>query len=363
MPAKRKILVVDDIALNREILCDILSVRWDTEQASNGREALEILDGREDEFGLICLDIVMPELDGYGVLDELDRRNLLDTLPVIVISAAESGDNENKSLSAHATDFIHKPFDEQVVLHRVQNVYDLYDYKRSLEDKVEAQTAEIRESNKVLKEQSDRIQAFNENITSLLGITVEYRDTESGEHIQRVRAYTELLAKEIEGRYKEYGLTATKIDVIARASVLHDLGKIAIPDAILLKPGKLTAEEFEIMKSHTVKGEDLLKQVKDSWDMDFGDVARVICRHHHERYDGKGYPDGLAGDDIPIAAQLVSVADVYDALVNERPYKRAFSHEEAVQMILNGECGTFNPKLMKAFESIAPTFAAVSQSL
>ena len=183
----------------------------------------------------------------------------------------------------------------------------------------------------------------------ILGTVVEYRNLESGQHIERVKGYTKLLAEQLMKDYPEYGLTSDKVSVITSASALHDIGKIAIPDAILMKPGKLTQEEFEYMKSHTTKGGEILNSIKNVWDEEYGKVSYEICRHHHERYDGRGYPDGLKGEQIPLSAQIVSIADVYDALVNERVYKSAFSKEKAFQMIVTGECGVFSPKLLDCF--------------
>ena len=190
----------------------------------------------------------------------------------------------------------------------------------------------------------------------VLGTVVEYRNLESGEHIKRVKEFTNILAEKAAEKYPEYGLTPEKIAVIVAASPLHDIGKIAIKDSVLLKPGRLTDEEFEYMKSHTIRGCELLDSIKEDWNDDTMKYAYEICRHHHERYDGKGYPDGLVGDEIPICAQLVSVADVYDALVNERCYKDAFSKEDAYRMIITGECGVFSPKLMESFRKVRPAF-------
>lgn len=282
----------------------------------------------------------------------MNENHLMDRLPVLVTTSEDSATNEQNCLKAGAVDFTPKPFKPTITIPRIKNVYELYELKNSLEEQVEVQTKEIRESNVVLQEQAEKIKAFNDNMTDLLGIVVEYRDMESGEHIQRVATYTRMLGEKMMELYPEYGLTPELIDIITRASVLHDLGKIAISDTILLKPGKLTDEEYEIMKTHTTRGDDLLNEVKRAWDDEFDRVAHDICRHHHERHDGRGYPDGLAGDDIPIAAQLVSVADVYDALTSDRPYKKAFSNDKAVEMILNNECGVFNPKLMDCFEKV-----------
>ena len=238
-------------------------------------------------------------------------------------------------------DFVHRPFDNRLVRKRVRNVVSLYQYQEELEQKVEKQTSVLRKQFRLLQQQAESLRRSKEKVIDILGTVVEYRNLESGEHIKRVKGYTRILAERLQQDYPEYELTQERIEVIVAASALHDVGKIAIPDSILLKPGKLTQEEFEYMKSHTTKGCEILNSIEDAWDEEYKKVSYVICRHHHERYDGKGYPDGLKGEDIPITAQIVSIADVYDALVNERVYKSAFSKEKAFQMIVTGECGVF----------------------
>lgn len=356
------ILVVDDSMINREILADMLSAKYKVETAENGQEALAILEERSDEFGAVLLDLNMPDIDGFEVLEKMNEWDLLSALPVIVISAEDSNEVENRTLALHATDFIRKPFDQNVVLRRVENVYELYSYRRSLEQRVEEQTQALVRSNEILRSQAKQIREFNENTIDLLGMVVEYRHSESGQHVQRVKAYTEILCQSLKENYPEYGLDARSIDRIAQASVLHDLGKIAIPDSILLKPGRLTQEEYNTMKNHTIYGDNLLGQIKGAWDDDFAQIARQICRHHHERYDGNGYPDGLVGEDIPIAAQVVSLADVFDALVSDRVYKDAYTPEVAFRMIQNNECGVFSPKLLKCLNKVQDEFLAVLSS-
>lgn len=351
-PALKKVLIVDDAPMNRAILEDILSEDYEVETTDNGQSALDIIEERHAEFGIMLLDLMMEGVDGFQVLERMNEWGTLDTLPVIVISAEDSEETENKTLDLHASDFIRKPFDASVVRRRVHNVYDLYEYKNNLEQLVSDQTHEIRE-------QADCIQAFNDNMVDLLGMVVEYRHSESGQHVHRVKTYTELLCRQLQKDYPEYGLDEEQIERIAQASVLHDLGKIAIADSILLKPGRLTDEEFAQMKQHTVLGDELVGEVKGAWDAEFAKTVHEICRHHHERYDGRGYPDGLKGEEIPIAAQAVSIADVYDALVTDRVYKAAYTPEEAYNMIQNGECGTFSPKLLKCLEELRGQFEEV----
>lgn len=351
-----KILVVDDVDINRDILRVILEESYTIVEASNGKEALDAVVQYGMELVAILLDLVMPEMDGIQVLEELNRQELIDKIPVLVISGDHGVEIQRRCFELGVSDFIMKPFNNAIVKQRIKNTSEACEYKLQLEDKVEEQTAVLRKANKTLSDQAENLRRKNKQMIEMLGTVTEYRSTESGEHIQRVKGYTRILAEVVKEDYPEYGLTDEKIETIESVSALHDIGKIAIPDSILLKPGRLSEEEFEYMKTHTTRGCELLDSIKEEWDDDTMDYAYEICRYHHERFDGRGYPDGLVGDEIPICAQLVSVADVYDALVNERCYKAAFTKEEAYNMILNGECGVFSPKLMAAFRKARARF-------
>lgn len=345
-----KILIVDDIEINRDMLEMILGESYDILQAEDGSQALEIIDQYRETIVTILLDLIMPKMDGYEILQELEKRGYIGKIPVLVISSETSSASEGRCFDYGVSDFIHKPFDASLVKKRVDNIVELYLYKRDLEGTVEKQTDTILRQYELLKEQAEKLKKSNVKIIEILGTVVEERDLESGEHIQRVKGFTRILARQIKERYPEYGLDDGMVDMIAEASVLHDVGKISIPDTILLKPGRLTPEEFEVMKTHSIRGSEMLKNITDVWDEKYGSLSYDICRHHHERYDGKGYPDGLVGDEIPISAQIVSIADVYDALVSVRVYKDARSKEEAYRMILDGECGTFSPKILDCFK-------------
>lgn len=353
---KNKVLIVDDALINRDILKEILKDTYDILEAEDGKTALEILDAENNEISAILLDLLMPVMDGFQVLEELNARKVIEKIPVLVISGENSTQNEQRCFELGIADFIGKPFNAHLVRKRVQNAAEHYAYRNELEAKVEEQTNVLRKAYRTLKNQAEQLMRRNQDIIEILGTVVEYRNMESGEHVKRVGEYTRILAETFMVEYPEYGLTQDKINVIVSASALHDIGKITIPDSILLKPGRLTKEEFEYMKSHTTRGCELLESMKDVLDTQYKKVSYEICRHHHERFDGKGYPDGLAGDAIPLPAQLVSVADVYDALVNERCYKDAFSPEEAFHMIVNGECGVFSPRLMEVFRKVRPEF-------
>ena len=325
------------------------------------RMALDIIDRESKNISAILLDLVMPEMDGFGVLTELKKRDLLDQIPVLVISGETSSQMENKCFDYGVVDFIGKPYNASIVRKRVENLVAHFTDRNHLKEKVEEQTVVLRKAYQTLQAQAKQLQKRNLDIIEMVGTIVEFRSFESGEHIHRVKGYTQILAKAFAKLYPEYGLTKEQIDVIVAASALHDIGKIAIPDSILLKPGKLTDDEFDYMKSHTLRGCEILESMKKNWDEDYQKASYEICRSHHERYDGRGYPDGLKEDEIPVSAQLVSVADVYDALINERCYKAAFSKEEAFYMIINGECGVFSPKLMEAFRAVRRQFEEFSE--
>ena len=357
---KNKILVVDDALMNRDILKEILKDTYDILEAEDGKSALEILDAENNEISAILLDLIMPVMDGFEVLEELNARKMIEKIPVLIISGENSTQNEQRCFELGIADFIGKPFNARLVRKRIQNAAEHYAYRNELEAKVEEQTNVLRKAYRTLKSQAEQLKRRNQDIIEILGTVVEYRNLESGEHVKRVGEYTRILAETFMVEYPEYGLTQDTINVIVSASALHDIGKITIPDSILLKPGRLTREEFEYMKSHTTRGCELLESMKNVLDPKYEKVSSEICRHHHERFDGKGYPDGLEGDAIPLSAQLVSVADVYDALVNERCYKDAFSPEEAFRMIVNGECGVFSPRLMEVFRKVRSQFEKIA---
>ncbi|MBO5484179.1 MAG: response regulator [Lachnospiraceae bacterium] len=353
---KKKILIVDDVELNRIMLEEMLQEKYDIFQAANGKEAIQCLEKENESISLILLDLLMPELDGFGVLEIIQKKEWMKKIPVMIISGDTSVETENRCFEYGISDFIHKPFDSSIIQNRVKNIIELFSYKNQLEEKIEKQTGILRKQNKVLMLQAEKLKENNIRIIDILGTVVESRNLESGEHINRVKGYTRILGNQLMQDYPEYGLAENDIEIISSAAALHDIGKIAIPDNILLKPGKLTDEEFECMKSHTTRGCEILNGIEGIWEDNYRKVSYDICRHHHERYDGKGYPDGLKGDDIPVAAQIVSVADVYDALVNERVYKDAFSCEDAFFMIVSGECGMFSPKLMESFRKSRKQF-------
>ncbi len=333
---KPLVLIVDDAEMNRIILNDILEESYRIVEAKNGKEALAQVEQYGAELALILLDIVMPEMDGFEVLYHLNEKTLLDNVPVIIISSDDNNDSIKRTYELGAADYIRRPFDAEVVKKRVSNIIKLYQRQRKLQ-------AEIRQ-------QIEDNEKVSNMMTGILSHIVEYRNGESGPHVIHVEQITKVLLDELQRVTTQYALTEEDKKMIVEASALHDIGKIGIDEKILNKPGKLTDEEYEIMKQHTVIGARIIEQMDIYKDEPFVHYIYDICKGHHERWDGKGYPEGKKGDEIPIAAQVVSLADVYDALVNKRVYKDAYSHEEAIQMILNGKCGEFNPILLKCLE-------------
>ena len=357
---RNKILIVDDSFINRELLTEMLEDEYEVITCENGLQALELMEENYNELAIILLDLVMPVLDGVGFLKALQNKPIMKDIPILVISGETNVETEIKCFDYGVFDFIKKPFDNRLVKKRIKNAVDLYMYKNNLEERVAEQTSVISEQYNLLKHQADQLAKSNVSIIEILGTIVEYRNLESGEHIQRVKSYTRILGEQLMEDYPEYNLTSKQLNVIVSASALHDVGKIAIPDSILLKPGRLTKEEFEYMKEHTTKGCEIINNIRGVWSEEYAKASYEICRHHHERYDGRGYPDGILGENIPISAQLVAVADVYDALVNERVYKSAFSADKAFNMIINGECGTFSPKLMDCFTKCRDRFESLA---
>ena len=345
---KPSVLIVDDSEMNRIILNEMLKDEYRILEADNGRTALDMVDRYGDELSLVLLDIIMPGMNGFEVLGELSRRTVADSLPVIMISSEDSDDVVLRAYELGASDYINRPFNARVVRRRVSNTIRLYAKQRRLTSLLSQQYNERVKNSRML-------------IDIMAGV-MELRNGESGLHVTHIEKLTELLLGCLVHRSDQFPLDNEQRSTIAMASALHDIGKMSIDDAILNKPGRLTAEEFEIMKTHTTLGADMLLELgRQHTGNPLLEYAYQIARWHHERWDGKGYPDGLKGDEIPIAAQVVSVADVYDALTSVRVYKDAIPHQEAIQMILDGKCGQFNPLLLDCLlevqDRIAETLA------
>ena len=333
-----QLLVVDDSEMNREILKEILGKEYRILEACDGEEALKMLEQYGTEISLVLLDIIMPKMDGFEVLAYMNRDKWIEDIPVIMISSEGSESYIRRAYELGASDYISRPFDAKVVYQRVINMIKLYAKQRRLIHLVTDQIYEKEKNNRMM--------------TGILSQIVEFRNGESGLHVLHINILTQLLLEKPMRKSENYDLSWSQQHMIATASALHDIGKIGIDEKILNKPGKLTKEEFEAMKQHTIIGARMLDRLEMYHDEEMMKYAYEICRWHHERYDGKGYPDGLKGEEIPISAQVVSLADVYDALVSDRVYKKAYSHEKAMEMILNGECGMFNPLLLECLVEI-----------
>ena len=335
---RQQILIVDDSQINCEILAEILKDEYRILEAANGEECINLLKQYGTGIALLLLDINMPVMDGFEVLALMNRKHWIEDIPVIMISSEDSASYVRRAYEMGASDYIIRPFDVQVVHQRVSNTIKLYAKQRRL---ISLVTDQIRKKEK-----------NNQMMISILSQIVEFRNSESGSHVLHINIITGMLLERLMQKTDQYHLQWSDQFLITTASALHDIGKIGIDEKILNKPGKLTKEEFEIMKTHTLIGASMLKSIEMYQNEKLLQVAYQICRWHHERYDGKGYPDGLKGEEIPISAQVVAIADVYDALVGKRVYKKAFSHETAIHMILNGECGAFNPLLLECLTDI-----------
>lgn len=336
------LLIIDDNEINRVILREIFSQGYRIKEASNGAEGWKQLEEHQDRVCAILLDIMMPVMDGLEFLRLMKEKDQMKHHPVFLITASESTSLLQEAYELGVMDVISKPVIPYMIRRRVDSVIELFRARKKLRDKVEQQSSEI-----LL--QAQRILELNKGLIEALSTAIEFRSGESGEHVRRIQDITTLMLTHTE---MGNGFEGEEMEQIALAAVMHDVGKIAVPDQILNKPGKLTKEEFEIMKTHTLKGAEMLSQIPQMRNHEAYQYAYDIARHHHERWDGNGYPDGLEGDEIPISAQIVSIADVYDALVSKRVYKDAIAFDRAVEMIKSGACGVFNPKLLNAFLSI-----------
>ena len=343
---KPLILIADDSVMNQQLLTEILGDSYAYLYADDGMQALELLEHALD-VDLLLLDINMPRRDGFDVLEVMNRRRWIEEIPVIIISSEDDAAFIRRGYDLGVTDYIGRPFNSIVVQRRVSNTLMLYARQKRLVQLVEEQVFEREKTNSTM--------------VSILSHVIESHNNETGPHLLHVRTLTELLLRQLARQPGQSALSESDISMITTLSALHDIGKISISTQILNKPGRLTAEEFEIMKQHTVIGDALLQDMPISQDDPLMRTAHAICRWHHERWDGRGYPDGLRGEQIPLCARVVALADVYDALTNDRCYKQAFSHETAMAMILNGECGAFDPVLLECLQAISGELAAAMQ--
>lgn len=357
----RKILIADSNEAMREVLSEVFSEDYEVMEADAGKAALEAIRSSYKELSAAVLDLNLAEIDGFTILEAIQKQEWARDIPFIALSDDGSLKTEKRAYGSGAAYFSRKPFDSSLIKSRVDEIVDLYAARKAVKN-IEAVAAVASDEEK----QEDNIASVSygagegggnadkmfDALIEFVGRLVESRDPENQNHIYRIKGLVKIMAKKMQELYPEYHLSPRKIQMIVTACSIHDIGKIAIQDKVILKPGRLTDEEYEYMKSHTLRGLELLDNFKDSaWDKEFYEVAREIVRSHHEKYDGGGYPDGLKGDEIPISAQLVSIADTYDALVNDRVYRKAFSNEDAYNMINAGDSGIFPPKVLECFKA------------
>ena len=341
---KDTILIVDDQEINRAILCETFRAEHEIVEAENGQRALDIVMDPDSNIAAVLLDIVMPVMDGFEFMQKFNEAGFGGKIPVFLITADGSDKSMRIGYDMGVMDIIEKPIVPYFVKRRVESVLELFRARKRLSNKVEVQHLQIRE-------QEEEIFKLNYAIIETLSTAIELRSGESGTHVKRISVLTRRLLEELRRMDPvKYEFTDDQIGQIVTAAIMHDVGKIAISDTILNKPGRLTPEEYDVMKMHTIKGCEILELIPQYKENQLYRYAYDICRHHHERWDGKGYPDGLKGDEISIWAQVVSVADVFDALTNERVYKAAIPEKEAVAMIHEGKCGLFNPGLLQALD-------------
>ncbi len=339
---RTKILIADDAELNRDILKFIFEEQYDIIEAEDGVEAINAIVKYQESICLIFLDLMMPRKSGLDVLEYMKESGFIKTIPIIMITGESTNESDEKAYEYGVSDIIYKPFYPNVVMRRAMNIIELFERRIDLEKELEKRTSELKKSQQKLKRN-------NEFLINALSSVVEFRSLETGEHIVRVKYFTGLILKYLRQMYPEYGITDEQEEMIINAAALHDIGKIAIPDSILLKPARLTEDEFEEIKKHSVYGSEMIERFKQEGEDEFYKYCYDICRFHHEKYDGCGYPDGLKGEEIPIWAQIVSLVDAFDALVSERVYKAPYVTDEAIRMIEAGECGMFSPKILDCF--------------
>lgn len=350
------VLIFEDNSIEREMLAEIFRPEYKVLEAANGKEGIELLDSHFSSIAVVLLDYLMPVMDGFQVLDSLRKKKVLNKMPFIMVTGQDSAEFERQGYEYGIVSYIKKPYQPEVIKQVVRNAVGWFQYKIQLELVVKKQNDNIKKQNEVLRQQARKLGQLNEILIDSLSNIVEFRNLETKQHIKRIREFSLCLGRSVMKLYPEYELTQEKLVQIGWASSLHDIGKIAIPDSIILKSSKLTPDEFEYIKSHTTKGAEIISQAIQLNDRAVHDYACDIARHHHEKYDGNGYPDGLKGDEISIAAQIVSLVDVYDALTSKRVYKAAYEPDKAYQMIINGNSGTFSPKLLKAFAEVKAEF-------
>ena len=347
---RNTILIADDMKINRRILGNIFNEQYNILEAEDGQVTIDLLEEKGEEIAILFLDLSMPKKTGLDVLQFMKRKHLMEEIPVIMITGEATAETDKEAYDAGVSDIIYKPFEAIVVMRRAKNLIELFRHKSHLEEELDKRTREVKAQAAELEKSRKILQENNEFLGKALGSVAEYRSMETGPHLERVQYFTQVLLDHLSEMHPELKLDARKKAMIAQASRLHDIGKIGIPDAILQKGSKLDPEEYRIMKTHTTIGCEILDNFKQT-ENELYRITHDICLYHHERYDGTGYPEGLVGDKIPLAAQVVGLADQFDNLVSKKSYRLEYAAEEAARMINEGECGDFSPMLLEAFNA------------
>lgn len=357
--ARDTILILEEDAASRTELAGIFQDKYKVLEVSNEKEGLDVLRAHMPSLAVVLVNLTITVKSNFQVLERLSQKKVLTQIPFIMITSEATAEYEKKGYEYGIISYLKKPFYPDVAKQLVDNVVEVFQYKKQLEITVKGQSEKLQKQNSMLKTMAEKQKRTKEILVECLSNIVEFRNLESEQHVKRIRAFSRSLGTSVMNLYPEYGLTTEKIDLIEWASSLHDIGKIVIPDNIILKPGKLDEDEYEIIKSHTTKGAEIIEKVIRLDNKEFCDCAYDIARHHHEKYDGQGYPDGLKGEEISIAAQIVSLVDVYDALSSRRVYKDAYKTDKVYQMIMNGKSGAFSSKLLKAFTEVRKEFEII----
>ncbi|MEG2782476.1 MAG: HD domain-containing protein [Oscillospiraceae bacterium] len=351
------VMIIDDIGENSKVLSEMLKEKYTVIVAKDLEEAAKIARLKKNKIVLILINLSLFQSGGKDAINALKKAGSLGKISVVAITEDSSNESEKLAYTLGAADTIKKPFNISFIIEKkVSTLVDIFNYQNNLEVLLRVQNKKILSQSQKLVEKTEMLNKINVHMMESISSVVEWRDWETGKHVKRIRCFTESLLNNVAMKFPEYELKSQDINIIAMASTTHDIGKIAIPDAILLKPGKLSAEEFEIMKTHTTKGGEMICSFNDIDVNNYLSYCKEICLCHHEKWDGRGYPNNLGGDEIPIWAQVVSIADCFDALISDRPYKKAFTYKETATMILNGECGAFSPKIIGCFKDVLVEF-------
>lgn len=356
------IIIIDEIGDNYNHLYKVLQKNYTVKRACDFEEFFSEFKRSKEDTVLIIINLDLLNTSEAEDLKTLKSTGALGKLSIVTINENSSNESEKLAYALGASDTIKKPFNiDYIIMKKINILVDMFNYQSDLQKILKIQAKKIYQQASKLIEQNNMLNKINTNLMESISSVVEWRDWETGKHVKRIRCFTNSLLNNVSRTLPKYTMSPQDIEIISMASTTHDLGKIAIPDSILLKPGKLTKDEFEVMKTHTTKGFEMIGSFNDIDVNNYLLYCKDICLYHHEKYDGKGYPNGLCGEEIPIWAQVVSVADCYDALVSNRPYKRPFTTKEAAKMIFDGECGAFSQEVLECFRNTLPEFENLSK--